>query len=103
MFTKHTLIYSLALLASVFLLTGCPPPPDLTQWQRPNSTVNDARVAMEQCGVPLPGPQPDFTDNETVLYYHCMEQQGFVLNMVLRFVTFTNKRLPVLHKNREEQ
>ncbi|CNC60446.1 TPA: hypothetical protein ACPZFU_003479 [Yersinia enterocolitica] len=35
MFTKHTLIYSLALLASVFLLTGCPPPPDLTQWQRP--------------------------------------------------------------------
>ncbi|MGE4709630.1 hypothetical protein AB8966_05640 [Yersinia enterocolitica] len=78
MFTKHTLIYSPALLASVFLLTGCPPPPDLTQWQRPNSTVNDARVAMGKCGVPLPGPQPDFTDNETVLYYHCMEQQGFV-------------------------
>ncbi|MBU9816925.1 hypothetical protein J1781_19055 [Rahnella sp. C60] len=66
-----------ALIASVFLLTGCPPPPDLTQWQRPGSTIDDARVAMGQCGVPLPGPEPDFTANETVLYYQCMEGKGF--------------------------
>ncbi|WP_145560805.1 hypothetical protein [Yersinia mollaretii] len=77
MFCKRTLVSLPILLASVFLLTGCPPPPDLTQWQRPHTDVNEVRVAMGQCGVPLPGPQPDFTDNETVLYYQCMEQKGF--------------------------
>lgn len=66
-----------ALIGSVFLLTGCPPPPDLTQWQRPKTTIDGVRVAMGQCGVPLPGPEPDFTDNETVLYYQCMEGKGF--------------------------
>lgn len=52
-----SLVSSSALIGSVFLLTGCPPPPDLTQWQRPGSTIDDARVAMGQCGVPLPGPE----------------------------------------------
>jgi hypothetical protein len=77
MYSKHTLVYLPALMTAVFLLTGCPPPPDLTQWQRPNTTVDEVRVAMGQCGVPLPGPEPDFTDNEMVLYYQCMEQKGF--------------------------
>ncbi|WP_122096819.1 hypothetical protein [Rahnella sp. Larv3_ips] len=72
-----SLLLRSALVGSVFMLTGCPPPPDLTQWQRPHSTIDDARVAMGQCGVPLPGPEPDFTDNESVLYYQCMEAKGF--------------------------
>lgn len=72
-----SLVSSSALIGSVFMLTGCPPPPDLTQWQRPGSTIDDARVAMGQCGVPLPGPEPSFTDNESVLYYQCMEGKGF--------------------------
>lgn len=74
---RSVLISLPALTASVFLLTGCPPPPDLTQWQRPHTSIDETRVAMGQCGVPLPGPEPDFTDNETVLYYQCMEGKGF--------------------------
>lgn len=88
MFSKHMLIYTPVLITSVFLLTGCPPSPDLTQWQRPNTTVSEVRTAMGQCGVPLPGSQPDFTDNEAVLYHQCMEQQGFTFKHGFKICDF---------------
>lgn len=65
------------LTTSLLLLTGCPPAPDLTQWQRPDTDIDGVRVAMGQCGVPLPGPDIPKTDNESVLYYQCMEKMGF--------------------------
>lgn len=65
------------LITSVFLLTGCPPPPDLTQWKRPDVGIDGVRAAMGKCGVPLPGPDIPKTDNESVVYYQCMEKLGF--------------------------
>lgn len=35
------------------------------------------RVAMGKCGVQLPGSDIPKTDNESVLYYQCMENMGF--------------------------
>lgn len=77
MFRKLTLMTLLPLTASVFLLTGCPAPPDITQWQRPDTDIDGVRVAMGKCGVQLPDPDIPKTDNESVLYYHCMENLGF--------------------------
>ncbi|MFI3311038.1 hypothetical protein [Ewingella allii] len=77
MFRKSTLLTLPLLAVSVLLLTGCPPAPDLTQWQRPNTDIDGVRVAMGQCGVKLPGSDIPKTDNESVLYYQCMENQGF--------------------------
>ncbi|MBD8215798.1 hypothetical protein [Erwinia persicina] len=74
---KATLMTLSLLTASVFLLTGCPPAPDLVQWQRPDTDTDGVRVAMGQCGVPLPGPDIPKTYNESVLYYQCMENKGF--------------------------
>ncbi|MGQ8707185.1 hypothetical protein ACUTSW_14515 [Serratia sp. TSA_198.1] len=77
MFRKSTLITLPLLMTSVFLLTGCPPAPDLTQWQRPDTDIDGVRVAMAKCGVQLPGSDIPKTDNESVLYYQCMEKMGF--------------------------
>lgn len=77
MFRKSTVMTLLLLMTSVFLLTGCPPPPDLTQWQRPDTDINGVRDAMRQCGEQIDGPKIPKTDNESVLYYQCMEKQGF--------------------------
>ncbi|QHB33474.1 hypothetical protein F0T03_15800 [Yersinia canariae] len=77
MIRKSTLVTLPLLVASVFLLTGCPPAPDITQWKRPNTDIDGVRVAMGKCGVQLPGPDIPKTDNESVLYYQCMESQGF--------------------------
>src|SRR5471030_1283187 len=80
MLRKHTLVTVPALVASVFLLTGCPPPSDFEQWKRPNTTKDQLRAAMGSCGVQIPGPVTRMTDNETVLYFQCMENKGFVYN-----------------------
>lgn len=77
MFRKSTLKSLPLLITSVFLLTGCPPAPDLTQWQRPDTDIEGVRVSMGKCGVQLPGPDIRKTDNESVLYYQCMENMGF--------------------------
>lgn len=77
MFRKSTLITLPLLTTSVLLLTGCPPAQDLTQWQRPDTDINGVRIAMGKCGVQLPGPDIPKTDNESVLYYQCMENMGF--------------------------
>lgn len=90
---RQTLVTFPVLVASVFLLTGCPPPPDLTQWQRPNTTIDGVRTAMGTCGVQLPGSQPDFTDNETVQYYQCMERQGFTFKHGFQICS-VNKNTP---------
>ncbi|MFN2993064.1 hypothetical protein ACOMDM_16355 [Serratia plymuthica] len=77
MFRKSTLITLPLLMTSVFLLAGCPPAPDLTQWQRPDTDIDGVRLAMGKCGVQLPGSDIPKTDNESVLYYQCMENMGF--------------------------
>jgi hypothetical protein len=77
MFQKSTLITLPLLMTSIFLLTGCPPAPDLTQWQRPDTDIDGVRVAMGKCGVQLPGSDIPKTDNDSVLYYQCMENMGF--------------------------
>ncbi|WP_113627481.1 hypothetical protein [Pectobacterium peruviense] len=77
MLYKSTSVTLPLLVASVLLLTGCAPAPDLTQWKRPNTDIDGVRVAMGKCGVPLPGPDIPKTDNESVLYYQCMESMGF--------------------------
>ena len=68
MFRKSTAMTLRLLMTSVFLLPGCPPPPDLTQWQRPDTDINGVRVAMGQCGEQIDGPKFPKTDNESVLY-----------------------------------
>ncbi|QBR52262.1 hypothetical protein E2F51_20805 [Erwinia sp. QL-Z3] len=40
------------LITSVFLLTGCPPPPDLTQWKRPDMGIDGVHAAMGKCNYP---------------------------------------------------
>ncbi|KML67276.1 hypothetical protein [Pectobacterium peruviense] len=77
MLCKSTSVTLPLLVASVLLLTGCAPAPDLTQWKRPNTDIDGVRIAMGKCGVPLPGPDIPKTDNESVLYYQCMESMGF--------------------------
>ncbi|MEE9684277.1 hypothetical protein V4841_09705 [Lelliottia amnigena] len=78
MFRKSTAMTLPLLMTSVFLLTGCPPPPDLTQWQRPDTDIDGVRDAMRQCGEQIPGQDIPKTDNESVVYYQCMENQGFI-------------------------
>lgn len=66
-----------ALITSVFLLTGCPPPAEFTQWQRPSTTEDEVKAAMAQCGNPVGGPQERFTRNEEALQFQCMQRLGF--------------------------
>ncbi|MFK8258979.1 hypothetical protein ACFL9S_14480 [Erwinia sp. AnSW2-5] len=77
MFRKLSLMNLSLLMTSVFLLTGCAPAPDITRWKRPDTDMDGVRIAMGKCGVQLPGPEIPKTDNESVLYYQCMESMGF--------------------------
>jgi hypothetical protein len=65
-----------ALVASVFLLTGCPPPYENEQWQRPSTTQEGVRAAMVKCGYQFRTVTYE-PDNFTALRFQCMHKQGF--------------------------
>lgn len=77
MLRKSPAITLLLLTTSLFLLTGCPPPSDIVMWQRANTDQDGVRMAMGKCGVQVTGPDMPKTDNESVLYFQCMEKMGF--------------------------
>lgn len=66
-----------AVITSLFLLTGCPPPAQFTQWQRPATTEDDVRAAMKACGEPEKGTLNDLPVNQQVLQFQCMQRLGF--------------------------
>lgn len=77
MFRKVQLVTFPALIASVFMLTGCPPPPEFTQWKRPSTTEEQVKAAMTQCGDPVGYSLNILPVNEQVLQFQCMQRLGF--------------------------
>lgn len=77
MLRKSSLMNLSPLITSMLLLAGCASAPDITQWKRPDTDIDSVRIAMGKCGVQLPGAIIPKTDNESVLYYQCMESMGF--------------------------
>lgn len=65
------------LIASLFLLTGCPPPPEFVHWQRPSTTIEGVNAAMKECGEPPTGSVNDLPANAQVLQFQCMQRLGF--------------------------
>lgn len=47
MLRKSHLVTLPALVASLFLLTGCPPPPEHTQWKRASTSEEGVLAAMK--------------------------------------------------------
>ncbi|SDU34058.1 hypothetical protein [Pseudomonas orientalis] len=77
MLRKSQIITLPALIASVLLLTGCPPPAEFTQWQRASTSVDDVKAAMAECGDPVGGSLTQLPINEQVLQFQCMQLLGF--------------------------
>ncbi|MGZ0714273.1 hypothetical protein [Pseudomonas palleroniana] len=77
MFRKSQIIAIPALIASALLLTGCPPPPSFTQWERTSTSVEGVKAAMAECGDPVGGSQQHFPINVEVLQFQCMKRLGF--------------------------
>ena len=77
MFSKSQIITIPVLISSVLLLTGCPPSPEFTRWQRTSTSVDGVRVAMAECGDPVAGPQNHFPINEEIIHFQCMQRLGF--------------------------
>ncbi|MBA0038846.1 hypothetical protein HS962_21780 [Pantoea sp. BIGb0393] len=78
MLRKPQLVGLPILITSLFLLTGCPPPADFTQWQRPSTTEDDVRAAMAECGEPTAGSLSRLPANEQALQFQCMQRLGFI-------------------------
>ncbi|NWE18166.1 hypothetical protein [Pseudomonas sp. P7548] len=74
---KSQVIAFPALLASFFLLAGCPPPADFTKWERTSTTLDGVRSAMAACGNPVGGSLNRFPSNERALQFQCMQRLGF--------------------------
>lgn len=77
MLRKSQIITLPALIASVLLLTGCPPPAEFTQWRRTSTNVDDVKAAMAECGDPVGGSLTQLPINEQVLQFQCMQLLGF--------------------------
>lgn len=66
-----------ALIGSLFLLTGCPPSAEFTQWQRTSTSVEGVKTAMADCGEPVGYSMNHYPTNERVLQFQCMQRLGF--------------------------
>lgn len=77
MFSKSQIITIPALISSVLLLTGCPPPASFTKWQRTSTSVERVKAAMAECGDPVSGPLNGFPINEQIMHFQCMQRLGF--------------------------
>ncbi|MBV4478641.1 hypothetical protein [Pseudomonas khavaziana] len=77
MLRKSQIITIPALLGTIFLLTGCPPPAEFTQWQRTSTTVDGVKAAMAECGDPVGGSLTRYPINEEVIHFQCMQRLGF--------------------------
>ena len=77
MLRKSQIITLPALIASVLLLTGCPPPAEFTQWRRTSTSVDGVKAAMAECGDPVGGSLTQLPINEQVLQFQCMQRLGF--------------------------
>lgn len=77
MLRKTQLIAFPGLIASVLLLTGCPPPAEFTQWQRTATSVDGVKSAMAECGEPVGGSLTRYPINVRVLHFQCMQRLGF--------------------------
>ena len=77
MFSKSQTITIPVLISSVLLLTGCPPSPEFTRWERTSTSVDGVRAAMAECGDPVAGPQNHFPINEQIIHFQCMQRLGF--------------------------
>lgn len=74
---KSHLVTLPALVASLFLLTGCPPPPEHTQWKRVSTSEEGVLAAMKACGEPATGSLNDLPLNARLLQFQCMQHLGF--------------------------
>lgn len=77
MFSKAQRIKLPAMVISVFLLTGCPPSAEFTQWQRPSTTEEGVKSAMTKCGDPVTYSLNILPRNEQALQFLCMQRLGF--------------------------
>ncbi|WP_323165513.1 hypothetical protein [Pseudomonas bubulae] len=78
MFRKAHIIIFPGLIATVLLLTGCPPSPEFTRWKRPSTSVEGVKAAMKECGDPVGTSITDLPINEQVLQFQCMKRNGFI-------------------------
>ena len=78
MFRKAHIIIFPGLIATVLLLTGCPPSPEFTRWKRPSTSVEGVKAAMKECGDPVGTSITDLPINEQVLQFQCMKRHGFI-------------------------
>ncbi|QOV67573.1 hypothetical protein [Citrobacter sp. BDA59-3] len=77
MLRKSHLVAWPALIASLFLLTGCPPPPEHTNWKRASTSEQGVMAAMKGCGEPATGSVSDLPLNAQALQFLCMQHLGF--------------------------
>ena len=77
MFRNGQIITFPALVATVLLLTGCPPSAEFTQWQRTSTSVDGVKAAMAECGNPVERSLDRLPTNERVLQFQCMQRLGF--------------------------
>ncbi|UJD92458.1 hypothetical protein FS594_27390 (plasmid) [Rahnella aquatilis] len=77
MFSKAQRVAFPALVISVFLLTGCPPAAEFTQWERPSTTEEGVKSAMTECGDPVGYTLNNLPRNEQALQFLCMQRLGF--------------------------